>query len=355
MTTRPLPRGRRLAFILLTVVLAVGSVEVTLNAAYFFVKRRPLWQSTPRFEAHGWLSRVDDERYVTAKRNFRGRIHSRPAPPGTVDWTLTIDDHGFRTGINQPAPDEWNVVFIGDSVPFGMYLDDDLTVPSQVQGLLRSRQDSRGVINAALPASSLDQAVQRYRYEIVGRYRVDTVVMQVYDPASQFAIFGRDWDVGKNWATWPAVEKTELGWLRYSALYHALRRTLDLDPFRERLDVADREAVARYVAAIQRSLELLASLTRVQGTRVIVLPATVPAASYATMSAQRRLAVDTLNDTLRQIAGRMGFRFVDTRVLLGQYADDRVFLDACCHLSAEGAFMVAQEIVRHLPPDRRAS
>ena len=49
---------------------------------------------------------------------------------------------------------------------------------------------SFGVVNAALPSYALAQAVARYAHEIHGRMVVDTVYLQIYDPASQLALRG---------------------------------------------------------------------------------------------------------------------------------------------------------------------
>ena len=337
---------KKAAFYLLLVFATVVVCELGLQGLYVFIKGKFVWERD-EFRVRDFTQRVNDGRYITAKPSYQNASYEE----GAASWDIAIDSHGFRVGSNSPSDERGNIAFIGDSVPFGYGVGSKDTVPSQLQGILRERHDPRGVINAAIPSYSLDQAVQRFRYELAGHYNIDSVILQVYDPASQFAQLGWEWDVTKNWTTTPVWEGTT-PLLRYSALWHILYYHLyDVYIFSsDRLRIDDEAAISRYVLSINDSLDMLSQDAKGRVRTIIILPATLPPATWVNLSEPQRVARRMLNQTLKRFTERHSeTQFIDTNALFASDPDDRAFIDECCHLSREGAARVATVLAANLP------
>lgn len=339
-------KRQKILFSCIAALLALGLAEVALHIGYVLLRHRFVWQrSEEEFRVGNYVQRVDDERYITLRRGY-----SNPAfTDGSAPWKIEIDSHGFRKGANPPALNGPNIAVIGDSQPFGYRVNGENSYPSLLQEILRKRGDPRGVINAAIPSSSLDQAVHRYQYELARRYNIQVVVLQIYDPVTQFVLLGRDWTVQRNWVTYRNPPVT---FLRFSALWHLYRQLAEAYELRVGGFVpGDQVAVRRWVSSLNRSLNLLMANTDSRVDRVILLPATAPPASWATMSDAHRTAMKILNATLRKFAeDHPNVEFMDTNALFASDVSGRMFIDDCCHLSRAGAEQVARLIADHLPP-----
>ena len=195
--------GKKLIFIVLSVMLVVAAVELMNQILFFGMHGKFVWSGVERFNVRSFTKRVDDARFVTMKPNIKVRVDEGWGVP---PWSLATDKWGFRKGAHATVPDCSNVVFIGASVPFGWGVADRQTLPSRVFDRLRTDGDQRCVINAAIPSSSLFQAIARYDIEIHGKFKVDTVFLQIYDPVSQLLLLGPRWRPDANWTTEPKIE-----------------------------------------------------------------------------------------------------------------------------------------------------
>src|SRR5258708_3631051 len=94
---------------------------------------KPAWDLIPeQFNVRGFTKRVSDPRCVTM-------IPSGTWQSPTENWELTTDKYGFRSGSRVVGTNKRNIVFIGDSVPFGWGVSTKDSVPSQLDDLLRER------------------------------------------------------------------------------------------------------------------------------------------------------------------------------------------------------------------------
>ena len=343
---------KRVIFIVTIAILGIAICEVGAQGVYVLTRGKFVWQRE-EFRVGDFTQRVNDERYFTAKPDYHNTSYTGIRDgfwDDAVPWDIEMDGHGFRIGANAVFENGPNVAFIGDSVPFGYRVSSHDTVPSIFQELIHQRGYPHGVINAALPAYSLDQAVHRYKYELAGRYDIEAMVLQIYDPASQFMQLGRDWDVTKNWVTFPhRPEPFPL--FRYSSLWHAMHALREAyDRRTARLDGSDEVAIRHYVTSINASLEVLREATKGKVKRVIILPTTLPPKTWALISEPHRVALTVLNNTLREFVQRHdGMEFIDTNELFASDPDGRGFIDECCHLSHEGATQVAHLLAEHIP------
>jgi len=343
---------KRTVFTVITLALAIAICEVGVHGLYVLTRGKFAWQRE-EFRVGDFTQRVNDERYVTAKPNYRNTSYSGYKDGYKDDaapWDIETDNHGFRIGANTVLEDGPNIVFIGDSVPFGYRVGGKETVPSKLQEIFWRQGDLRGVINAALPSYSLDQAVHRYKYELAGHYNIEVVILQIYDPVSQFVQLGRDWDVTKNWATYPQRKET-FPFLRYSSLWHLLYYLRDTYNRRiDRLDGKDEIAIKTYIASINASLETLRAETEGRVKRVIILPTTLSPNTWASISEPHRVAITVLNNTMRDFSQKHAYmQFVDTNELFASDKDRTAFIDDCCHLSSEGAARVANLLAAKIP------
>jgi hypothetical protein len=210
------------------------------------------------------------------------------------------------------------------------------------------------VVNAALPSYALAQAVARYEHEIHGRMVVDTVYLQIYDPASQIALRGSHWQPSDNWMNAPYVSTSFLS--RYSAAVFiaagfASRLNINFggaESLVETFDPTDAATTKRVHAHVRAELERLLALSKTDGMRrLMVAPVTIPAQSLEGYYSRSRLsAIELVNQDLRDFASSHNeVIFADTISLLRKYPEADVFLDRCCHLSERGNGIVADYLM----------
>ena len=274
---------------------------------------------------------VGDERVMTPIKNSR--------IPGL--WT---DHNGFRWRSSYERKQR-NIVFLGDSVPFGWAVPATQSVPAHFAGLLeRDGKSSIGTINAAVPSYSLRQAIARYECEVDGKYPVSAVVLQTWDPASQLALHGAAWTPEMNWTT----HDLELGEfdrflirhlhrpMRYSMLlYHGFRarfpedHALRLSPD----DVVTRNRFSRHVI---ESLRELGKRLDKRHIALYLLPAN-PAQGLRTDDRQLT-SVRWLNHAIQEYAkSAQRTHYIDIVERFDALGRDGLFVDDCCHLSDVGA------------------
>lgn len=318
-------------------------MDAGLQIIYFVVRGYPTW-SVPRsadlFNVRGFTYLVGDERYISIKSNYR---HSGR-------WSITTDEYGFRSG-DYKASTINNIAFIGDSVPFGWGVNSDHSVPNKLNEILLSEGIDIGIINAAIPSYSLDQAVHRYKYEIANNFPVSVIILQIYAPVPQFALYPKEWNSSYNWTTEPLhlgrfenypslVHYSSLGFLYWKYGY--------LRYFRKPAGEITSEAIDRYRKSITASLEIL--LNEIHGSaKLLLLPVNAPKNSRETFSDNHKTAIRELNSTfLRFSNNRDRVFYLDIISSFDDHHDELLFIDSCCHLSSEGAEIQAQQIYQKL-------
>ena len=92
-------------------------------------------------------------------------------------------------------PDIPKFLFIGDSVPFGLGLDAESSIPF----LFGQNNNKYFSLNGAVPSYSLQQSVDRFFIEFKDIKNLKYVYLQIYDPASQYHLLGSKWLPKDNW------------------------------------------------------------------------------------------------------------------------------------------------------------
>src|SRR5262245_147521 len=91
-----------------------------VHKGYFLFQRRP----SEEFNIRDFLVLTNDARGFTAIPNYIN--------PSSGGWFLSFDAFGFRRGKQTTSSSSQpNIVFIGDSVPFGWGVSDHSSLPSQ--------------------------------------------------------------------------------------------------------------------------------------------------------------------------------------------------------------------------------
>jgi len=348
----PLPnpsRPTKIIFFTITLLIVFVSVEMTAQILYRIRYGHFVWREvTEIFDSRSFTRVVTDSRHVTIIPNF-----SNPKYEFGISTNVGIstDAYGFRRGAQTTNPVCPNVVFIGDSVPFGWGVPDHASMPSKLFEHLRNAGDPRCVINAAIPSYSLFQAVARFEYEILGKFKIDSVYLQIYEPVWQFLRFGAKWRPDMDSTTVPSyilVQKPE-----YIASIAIARNALIHFGVLARYDnfnSADRHSLDMYRLEIRRKLEHLHDLiVQANVKQLIVAPVTVPSGAYQQLREEHRIAIEAINDQLRQFARRHeDTTFLDMIGLLKSYPDAAMFVDKCCHLTERGNDLVARELIKIL-------
>jgi len=105
-----------------------------------------------------------------------------------------------------------------------------------------------------------------------------------------------------------------------------------------------------YRLEIRRKLEHLHDLiVQANVKQLIVAPVTVRSGAYQQLREEHRIAIEAINDQLRQFARRHeDTTFLDMIGLLKSYPDAAMFVDKCCHLTERGNDLVARELIKIL-------
>jgi len=336
---------KKLFKILVVLVVFLVAGDLILQLGYRIVKGKFTWEVIYGHEIFviDFLEPTGDERFVTPIKDYH-----RSRKMG-----LETDKYGFRVGNGLPSTTEKNIVFLGDSIPFGWMLRGEETVPSMLGAFLKDSGEDKPIINAAVPSYSLNQAVYRYVYDIAGKFPVETVILQVYDPAQSFYTLKHEWDVTRNWFT--GGSRGDIGVikqfvrkdnpLRYSSWFYLYWRFSGFY-FQSVYNTSSytEEDIARYKDSITSSLNVLLENSS-EAKNIILLPITRPQEVLQKISDIEKIPIDILNETFYAFTqNNPKVHFLDTGPLFKDYADEEIFLDSCCHLTALGAKLQAKLI-----------
>ena len=98
-------------------------------------------------------------------------------------------------------------LFLGDSVPFGWGVNTDESLPY----LFADVHKDFIVINGAIPSYSSAQKVLRLETEFAALTNISHTYLQIYDPVSQYVLYGSRWSEDDNWTTEPTKRRELCG------------------------------------------------------------------------------------------------------------------------------------------------
>jgi lysophospholipase L1-like esterase len=153
---RKLSPKRKLQFALIVVLTPLLLVEGGL---------RIMGWPTDRIRTIKKLINFDPETFETAIGVFRPGVSSRVSWPPTLAYTAKINSLGLRGPETtlEPGPDAFRVLCLGDSTTFGFYVEEDETLPQQLQRELRAGGASQvEVVNGGCGGWSISDQTDFY-------------------------------------------------------------------------------------------------------------------------------------------------------------------------------------------------
>ncbi len=334
------------------IILTLVFADIGEHIIYRFRDGKWLWQQRPIevFSIRSFTEFVTDDRIITNRRSIFNR-----------EYRFGFDKDRFRIGLNDYSEKSPNIIFLGDSVPFGWGVEWDQSIPSQFFTLLRrSPYKEYGVINAAVPSYSLHQSLARYKEEIRGKFPVALVILQIYDPANQLAEYGEQWSTKIATVDPRKTAIYKLGqnpFDRYSSLVHTALNVFVALSKGKPLDIHDTKTKEYFLRTNERDLSALLDLVKEDKASLVLLPVN-PAASYKQQLQSGSTdpnvhAIDWLNTLFRDFAqSHKGAYFFDVVDFFDGEGREGNFLDACCHLSATGSTLQARFLFDQLKENR---
>jgi len=320
------------------IIISLIIVEIGGHFLYRWQDEKWLWQhkTAEIFPIRTFTQFVPGDRMITNRK----AIFSK-------EYRFGFDNNRFRIGLNNYDKKSPSIVFLGDSVPFGWGVDWDKSLPSIFYAQLQQTPYKKyGVINAAVPSYSLHQSIARYAEEIHGIFPVRLVIAQIYDPANQLAAFGRQWTQQTNSITNVRTEKLyrlqQTGVFRYSSIFHTIGKVALAISNEKQLDIYDTQTHNYFQSEVEKDLYTLLNLVQQDGASLILLPVN-PSTSYKKQLKDGSNdplihAIDWLNRIFHDFAqDHPSVLFLDVVDFFDRIGREGKFVDACCHLSAEGA------------------
>jgi len=378
------PRKRKYIFYGLLICLVVFSVEIFGNVLFYLIKGSPHWKiatSTAEekkniFNIRSVCEFVSDGRMHTLKEGYHKTRITSLKTGALIDGDSTIwnfvDENKFLAGNNRYFKDKNNIIFLGDSVPFGWILPGTKTYPSLFYEQVEKKYPGKyGVINAAVPGYHLYNAVERFKIEIQNKFPVNLVIVQTTEPLITIINNGENYKKEMCWADpdldnlsviYNKVEKYRKHNLyKFSIIYsmavdsytyyNKMKYQHKEKEIKEKL-AFDKNSLSTVAYEIYAPLNELHQLLREKNIPLIILPANIP----------KHMDIRSKDSPVVFVAGYVAqiyenfasmypdVFFLDVRKGFRNsgLAADELFLDDCCHLTEFGSSLQASWLFREL-------
>lgn len=218
----------------------------------------------------------------------------------------------------------------------------------------------------------------RYRYEIYGRFPVKYVILQIYDPSTQFALWGKNWNEKICWTSKDTLlsfkdmieSRCRLQHFlrKYSFIYRSIstalmkvdleQKQISIQRSMSPLDITDKRSFDYFEERNVSILEEFHTLLNKNNIILIILPVNLakPFQSYRRDEIENSdpimkselIAINKLNEILYQFASsHKGVYYFDIIDYFENIGRDGMFIDSC-HLSEKGAQKQAEFILEQL-------
>ena len=246
-------------------------------------------------------------------------------------------------------------LFLGDSVPFGYGVDAEDSIPFY----FKKYNKDLTVLNGAIPSYSLAQSIERYEKEFQSIKNIKYIYLQIYSPAPEYALLGIDWDVNDNWANFSEQvlrpyhlvnidipiygDSFFLDFLRKKIvrIAHKKKKTGSMET-----KVFNKDSEEKFVNHINSNLNKLHSLIKNKETQLILASTNVPEFSKDSRTESLENAINLLNKTFYNFSLKNEkVHYFDMGSELNVDSEN-MFIDFCCHLSGNGASLMAFELTK---------
>ena len=294
------------------------------------------------FLVRDFTERVEDKRIVTMKKNLKLN-NIKDYSNSNLVYSIYTDHIGSRI-----PKDDSNLknnskifLFLGDSVPFGMYKEAEESFPY----LFSINNKNNKIINGAVPSYALPQAIARLDVEFVRIKNIKYIYLQIFDPVSQYALYQGNWSPTDNWAfteiktfeICKIIKNNQLDFvnkINTSKIIAKIKRKFNYCSIK----AINNESDQRYLSHIKEQIDELIKINKNIKAQLIIAPVVVSPESTKTLNKSYAHALYLINNYLEDRSKQKNeFIFFDSRKFLDSEED---FIDQA-HLSVIGAKKVA--------------
>ena len=325
------------------VLLGLFLAEVGLHLHYYYRNGYWLFLGNKNF-AVPYVSQVSDRRGYSLKKGFSDGVH-------------TINQEGFRgnhVDHNKPA-----ICVIGDSVPYGAGVADRGTFSMHLQQMMEAEALPYSVLNGGVPSYNLRQSIDRWRFDIDGRFRCKVVIINAANDVSLADFYKQEWDKNITWAKHRfnvnAVRKSAMAFYLEAAMAEKNNKT-----------EYSREDVDRIMNQVMEEVQVGMREMKSKNLKVLLMPVqpcyyqNKPLSStesqvachgyrgYETLAKSWNYPIEKINQGLRSLADAKDIDFFDsTQLLDGEIGRAEAFVDFI-HFSDQGNKVIARGIFLQL-------
>ena len=294
------------------------------------------------FLVRDFTERVEDKRIVTMKKNLKLN-NIKDYSNSNLVYSIYTDHIGSRIPRNDSNLKNNNKIFLflGDSVPFGMYKEAEESFPY----LFAVNNKNYKIINGAVPSYALPQAIARLDVEFIRIKNIKYIYLQIFDPVSQYALYQGNWSPTDSWAfteiktfeICKIIKNNQLDFvnkINTSKIIAKIKWKFNYCSIK----AINNESDQRYLSHIKEQIDELIKINKNIKAQLIIAPVVVSPESTRTLNKSYAHALNLINNYLEDRSRQKNeFIFFDSRKFLDSEED---FIDQA-HLSVIGAKKVA--------------
>lgn len=345
---------KKLSLVLISTLITLILGEMVLQVAYRLNNERWLWEENA-FRVD-YITPTDDSRKYSLRPDFYDKEQNIPINI----WGERITKQPFTEETGQV------VVCLGDSVPFGAGIGNEVTYPVYLSEALSERGYSYYVINAGVPSYNLKQSFERLKIDVFRHVKPETVqviTVQAANDISLLTYYRENWTPDLTWAD-VRFNITPVPFSNYLAISHYLSQWLSQPKGTQ--PEYDQEIM---LSATHKLLtEELENLVRENEQMAIILLPVNPF-YYQLENTERNTSlgrweqygspksglvnswdklIRDFNDVLLDVSNQLEqVYFLDVRYLMDQTEREGLYVDFI-HLSAAGSELQAELVTQFL-------
>ena len=294
------------------------------------------------FLVRDFTEKVDDKRIVTMKKNLKLN-NIKDYSNANLVYSIYTDHIGARIPRNDSnfKNNSKIFLFLGDSVPFGMYKDAEESFPY----IFSINNTNYKIINGAVPAYALPQAIARFDLEFSKIKNIKYIYLQIFDPVSQYALYQGNWSQTDSWAftqikmleVCKVFKNNQFNFINKMNTFKIIAKIKSKFNYCS-IKPINNESDQRYLSHIKEQIDELIKINKNIKAQLIIAPVVVSPESTKTLNKSYEHALNLINNYLEDRSKQKNeFIFFDSRKFLDSEED---FIDQA-HLSVIGAKKVA--------------
>tara|TARA_Y100000590_G_scaffold460648_1_gene620418 strand:- start:2303 stop:3355 length:1053 start_codon:yes stop_codon:yes gene_type:complete len=330
------------------IIITLFFLEIT---SFFLLK----FDNTELFAVRNYTEKTNDKRIFTIKKNFST---SRLNPSTNKKWFIISSNERLRISENDDNISNYlgennleeKILFLGDSVPFGFGVNAKNSMPY----IFQKNNKNLLALNAAIPSYSLAQTVERYEKEFKNLKNLKYIYIQIYDPVTQYGLLGSDWKIDDNWANFSEQVLRPYNLININLPLYGepkfynffKKKVFRIQRKKIKEKAYNNESDNRYINHINVNLKKINNLIKNKKILLILSSINIPDFSTSYKSNSHLRALKMLNAAFEEFSDKnRNVYYFDASDKLNLQSK-KMFIDSCCHLSAEGAELMAKELTK---------